>query len=67
MTVVLSVLGAEDESRRDFVSPDSGGVVSCSVGTMDWTVLAVGRPWPGCLKRPKLIDFLCGWRLQEMV
>lgn len=23
--------------------------------------------WPGCLKMPKLMDFLCGWMLQEMV
>ncbi len=22
---------------------------------------------PGCLKRPKLIDFLCGWTLQDIV
>jgi hypothetical protein len=23
--------------------------------------------WPGCLKMPKLSDFLCGWMLQDMV
>lgn len=23
--------------------------------------------WPGCLKMPKLIDFLCGWMLHEIV
>lgn len=48
------------------VSLMSFGAGECSTdGRMDRAEEPL--TWPGCLKTEKLIDFLCGWMLQEMV
>jgi len=64
--MLLSLSIAEDEAfaalRGSFGAPigRTPGVGGGSIVEVAEGLGVIERPFPGCLKRPKLIDFLCG-------
>ena len=56
-----------DEEASVWASSGRRPGVCGSSNVDDWRLGVGARPAPGCLKMPKLIDFLSGRMLQDMV